>query len=225
MWQYLGRTKETVGFPTTQGFFRLYSTLGVRKWLEDGAFANSLRQVVNTWSTPNLLVQKFPAFSFTATMKAQVAAKQENEEAGLVVQGTSYARLGLRSKGDGFDVMYTECLGADKGKDEKSRAVASVKAETVEAGQRAAKVKDRFPVLFRNYGGGGMSALYPYMAVVFIKLSYSFDGQEWTLAGKEPFVAAPGKWIGATVGFYAGAAPDVTDRGWIDVDWFRIERR
>ena len=33
----------------------------------------------------------------------------------------------------------------------------------------------RFPVLFRNYGGGGMSALYPYMAVVFIKLfGYSY---------------------------------------------------
>ena len=50
-------------------------------------------------------------------------------------------------------------------------------------------------------------------------------GQEWTVANKEPFTASPGKWIGATVGFYAGAAPDVIDRGWIDVDWFRVERR
>ena len=33
----------------------------------------------------------------------------------------------------------------------------------------------RFPVLFRNYGGGGMSALYPYLAVLFIKLfGYSY---------------------------------------------------
>ena len=133
-WQYLGRTKAQVGFPTTRGVFRLYSTPGVRKWLDDGAFANSMREVVNTWNTPNALVQKFPAFAFTATMKAQVGAKQDNTEAGLLVQGTSYARLGLRAKGESFDVVYTECLSADKGKDEKSRTVATVKAEAVEAG-------------------------------------------------------------------------------------------
>ena len=222
-WQYLGRTKETVGFPTKKGFFRLYSTLGVRKWLEDGTFANSLRQVVNTWSTPNHLVQKFPAFSFTATMKAQIGAKQANTEAGLTVQGMSYARLGLRSKGDGFDVTYTECFGAEKGKDEKSKTVASVKAEVIEAGLRAAKVKDVWlRVDVRPSAEIPPKMLAPAAQCTF---SYSFDGQEWTVANKEPFVASPGKWIGATVGFYAGAAPDVIDRGWIDVDWFRVERR
>ena len=54
--------------------------------------------------------------------------------------------------------------------------------------------------------------------------SYSLDGETWTVAGREPFTAAPGKRIGAMVGFYAGCAPDVTDRGWIDVDWFHVDR-
>jgi beta-xylosidase len=221
-WQYLGRTKAQVGFPTTRGVFRLYSTPGVRKWLDDGAFANSMREVVNTWNTPNALVQKFPAFAFTATMKAQVGAKQDNTEAGLVVQGTSYVRLGLRAKGESFDVVYTECLSADKGKDEKSRTVATVKAEAVEAGLRSAKVKD----VWLRVEVRPSAEIPPKMRApaALCTFSYSLDGETWTVAGREPFTAAPGKRIGAMVGFYAGCAPDVTDRGWIDVDWFHVDR-
>ena len=220
-WQYLGRSQAQVGFPTTQGFFRLYSTPGVRKWLEDGAFANSLRQVVNTWNTPNFLVQKFPALAFTATMKARMVAKQDNVEGGIIVQGMSYARLGLRSKGDEFEVVYTECIAADKGKDEKTKTIASVKAQTAEAGARAAKAKD----VWLRVEVRPADEVSQKMREGLCTFSYSLDGREWTTAGKEPFTAAPGKRIGATVGCYCGSAPDVGDRGWIDVDYFRIERR
>lgn len=33
-----------------------------------------------------------------------------------------------------------------------------------------------------------------------------------------------GKWIGATVEIYVVSGPDCTDRGWIDVDWFRVNQ-
>ena len=33
-----------------------------------------------------------------------------------------------------------------------------------------------------------------------------------------------GKWIGAKVGFVAKEPEGKTNRGWIDVDWFRITK-
>ena len=41
----------------------------------------------------------------------------------------------------------------------------------------------------------------------------------WT----EPFTARQGKWIGAKVGLFS-TAPFGKDRGWVDADWFRIEK-
>lgn len=39
----------------------------------------------------------------------------------------------------------------------------------------------------------------------------------------EPFTARQGKWIGAKVGLFS-TAPFGKDRGWVDADWFRIEK-
>ena len=220
-WQYLGKSRADVGFGTTKGFFRLYSTPVVpadaRSFAPDVPFGN-------TWNTPNLLVQKFPAFNFTATMKAQVGAKQDAEESGLLVQGMDYARIGLKSKGDGFDVVFTVCRGADRGTREKQQVVASVPADVIGAGIRTAKVKD---VWFRVDVRQGETPPKGLCGAPMCTFSCSFDdGESWTEANaREPFQAREGKWIGATVGFYSLAGPGCKDRGWIDADWFRIARK
>lgn len=51
---------------------------------------------------------------------------------------------------------------------------------------------------------------------------YSLDGKKYQPAG-EPFTARQGKWIGAKVGLFS-TAPFGKDRGWVDADWFRIEK-
>lgn len=206
-WQYLGKSRAQLGFPTRQGFFRLYSTQIV------GA-------ATNTWETPNIIVQKFPAFSFSATMKARVGAKQDGEEAGIIIQGRSYARLGLRSAGDDFELVYTECIGADKGNAEKPRVVASISADIIGAGIRSARLKDVW--LRVNVAQGPIP---PKMlgSAALCTFSYSLDGESWTPVDAS-FTASVGKWIGATIGFYAIAPRDAKDRGWIDVDYFRIAR-
>ena len=51
---------------------------------------------------------------------------------------------------------------------------------------------------------------------------YSLDGKKYQPVG-EPFTARQGKWIGAKVGLFS-TAPFGKDRGWVDADWFRIEK-
>ena len=57
-----------------------------------------------------------------------------------------------------------------------------------------------------------------------VPINWSLDGEKWTKCEKT-FQAREGKWIGATVGIYAVSGQECRDRGWIDVDWFRVLRR
>lgn len=234
-WQWLGKSYQQVGFPTTQGFFRLYTTPIVGVWESASSVSSSISSLAsgpfrgfgrvssgpNTWNTPNILVQKFPAFAFTATMKAQVGAKQDSEEAGIIVQGMSYARLGLKSRGDHFDVVFTECVRADKGNPETATVIDTVAAGIIGAGIRTAKVHDVWLRVDVEPGEIPAKGLGPLAVCTF---SYSFDGETWKVAPKK-FIAEQGKWIGATLGMYAVSAPECKDRGWLDADWFRVVRK
>lgn len=50
---------------------------------------------------------------------------------------------------------------------------------------------------------------------------YSKDGKKFSKAGDE-FKMREGKWIGAKIGMVAKEPAGKTNRGWIDVDWFRV---
>ena len=88
-WQWHANKKDTYGFTTDLGFIRLY--------------AGSLsKEFVNFWEVPNLLMQKFPAEEFTATTKLTFTAKQDGEQAGIIVMGWDYSYLSIRKAGDQF---------------------------------------------------------------------------------------------------------------------------
>ena len=53
----------------------------------------------NLWSSPNLLLQKFPAPAFTVTADVDVTELRDGERAGLVVFGTDYAWVGVERRG------------------------------------------------------------------------------------------------------------------------------
>ena len=55
------------------------------------------------------------------------------------------------------------------------------------------------------------------------RYSYSLDGKRFKEAG-EPFKMRQGKWIGAKFGFVAECNNRKSNRGWLDVDWIRIEK-
>ena len=51
---------------------------------------------------------------------------------------------------------------------------------------------------------------------------YSLDGKKYKAIGM-PFTARQGKWIGAKVGLFS-TTPYGKERGWVDADWFRIDK-
>ena len=221
-WQWLGKSADFAGWATPYGFYRQYTKAveSCKLKVESGG-GKDLRP--SLWKTPNLMVQKFPAFAFTATMKARVGAKEATEESGLIIQGRSYARIGLRYTGkQEFEVVYVECRDADKGKDEdKAVVLATVPATVIGAGLRTANVKDVWLKVDVTPGEIPEKGLGPKATCEF---SWSLDGEKWTKCDKT-FQAREGKWIGATVGIYAVSGQECRDRGWIDVDWFRVLRR
>ena len=54
---------------------------------------------------PHLLLQKFPARTFTVETSLELAAGHPGEEAGLVVAGRSQAELGLRQDAQGWRII------------------------------------------------------------------------------------------------------------------------
>jgi len=154
----------------------------------------------NLWDVPNLLLQKFPTEKFTTVTKLTFTAnpKLENEKAGLIVAGLSYANLSVKSKKDGSYLVYTTCKAADKGKTEKEETLVKLTSNTI------------------------------YLSVTVIEgakcqFSYSFDGDKF-IKVNDVFQAEPGKWIGAKVGLFCVRDQQINDAGYADFDWFRIEK-
>ncbi|HEU4902797.1 MAG TPA: glycoside hydrolase, partial [Flavisolibacter sp.] len=186
-WQWMANHRATWYFPNpAKGALRLFSAL-----LPDSA--------KNLWDAPNVLLQKFPAEEFMVTTKLAFTPNQklENERAGLVVMGLSYAGLALKSKKDGIYLVHLVCKEAWKGKGEKETELAKLSSPVV-----------FFRVAIRKGAN--------------CRFSYSFDGITFTGAGDE-FTAEAGRWIGAKIGLFCTRESTTNDSGFADVDWFRVE--
>ncbi len=186
-WQWMANPKATWAFPNAaKGSLRLFSDK-----LPDSAR--------NLWEAPNVLLQKFPAEEFMVTTKITFTpnTRLENEKAGLVVMGFSYAGLALKNKKDGIYLVQTVCKDAVKGAREKESIVMKMTSSTV------------------------------YLRVKITKgatcnFSYSLDGKTFTATGDE-FTAEVGRWIGAKVGLFCTRETQTNDSGYADMDWFRVE--
>ena len=196
-WQWHANKQDTYGFTTDLGYIRLY--------------AGSLsKEFVNFWEVPNLLLQKFPAEEFTATTKLTFTAKQDGEQAGMIVMGWDYSYLSVRKAGDKFILQQVVCKDAEQQHPEQVKELAS------------------FPVEYLKMPGVADNEWKTvYLRVKVAKgavctFAYSLDGKKYTAAG-EPFTARQGKWIGAKVGLFC-VTPNDGNRGWVDVDWFRVTK-
>lgn len=196
-WQWHANYQDLYGFTSDLGYIRLYGHI----LSED---------FTNFWEVPNLLLQKFPAETFTATTKLKVSAKADGQQSGLIVMGWDYARLAVEKQGESFALNLITCKDAEKGGREEVQQVAVLPAS-------------------RSYGAG----LHPnYELDIYLRVRvdkggvchfcYSTDGKRYITAGK-PFTARQGKWIGAKMGLFS-TAPYGKERGWVDADWFRVKR-
>jgi beta-xylosidase len=173
-------------------------------WLSFAATRGALRLVAqpsphadNLWLVPNLLLQKLPAPSFTATTVLRFAPASDGERAGLVVFGQDYAWIGLQRVHGQIRLVVRSIKGAKRNAPEDG-----VIDEAAPAG----------PVYLRvTMAPGGV-----------YRFSAGSDPRTLTPRAGE-FTARAGDWVVAKVGLFAVSQPGTTRAGSADWDWFRVE--
>lgn len=186
-WQWQANPKATWSFiNVSKGTLRLFSDQ-----IPEGA--------KNYWEVPNILMQKFPAAEFMATVKLSFSpnTKIENEKAGLIIMGQNYASIAVKSKKDGNYLVFGLCKAAHKGNAEVETTLTKL---------------DASPLYLRVTVTKGANC----------KFSYSTDGRKFEDAGKA-FQAEVGQWIGAKMGLFCTREVKINDSGYADFDWFRVE--
>lgn len=196
-WEWHANYQDVFGFTTNMGYVRIYGH-------------ELSPHFKNFWEVPNLLMQKFPAEEFTATAKLKVSAKDDGQLSGLIIMGWDYSWIGVEKQGEKFLLKQAVCKDAEQGNLEQVSTLAVLEpSRKFEAG------------LFPNYE----REIYIREHVdkgAYCRFSYSLDGKKFTEAGTL-FKARQGKWIGAKVGMFS-VTPHGKERGWLDVDWFRVEK-
>lgn len=196
-WEWHANYQDVFGFTTNMGYARIYGH-------------ELSPHFKNFWEVPYLLMQKFPAEEFTATAKLKVSAKDDGQLSGLIIMGWDYSWIGVEKQGEKFLLKQAVCKDAEQDNLEQVSTLAVLEpSRKFEAG------------LFPNYERG----IYIRVHVgkgAYCRFSYSLDGKKFTEAGTL-FKARQGKWIGAKVGMFS-VTPHGKERGWVDVDWFRVEK-
>ena len=196
-WEWHANYQDVFGFTTNMGYARIYGH-------------ELSPHFKNFWEVPNLLMQKFPAEEFTATAKLKVSAKDDGQLSGLIIMGWDYSWIGVEKQEEKFLLKQAVCKDAEQGNLEQVSTLAVLEpSRKFEAG------------LFPNYE----REIYIRVHVgkgAYCRFSYSLDGKKFTEAGTL-FKARQGKWIGAKVGMFS-VTPHGKERGWVDVDWFHVEK-
>jgi beta-xylosidase len=184
-WQWHANSQDNWAFAAgALGFLRLFNVLVP----EDTR---------NLWDVPNLLLQKFPAPSFTATAKVAFTPRSDGEKIGLLVMGLDYAYIAVMKTAEGLMVAQAVCRDADRHTQETQDTAVSIRPSTF--------------FLQVKVSEGGIC-----------RFAISTDGATFTTLSA-PFTARKGKWIGAKVGLFATRTAKVNESGYADIDWFRVE--
>lgn len=196
-WEWHANYQDTFGFTTNMGYLRLYGY-------------ELSQNFKNFWEVPNLLLQKFPAEEFSAIAKLKVSAKDDGQLSGLIVMGWDYSWLGVEKQGEKFLLKQAVCKDAEQGNPEQVTTLAILNpSRKFEAG------------LYPNYERDIYIKIEVTKEAV-CRFSYSVDGKKFTDVGTT-FKARQGKWIGAKMGMFS-VTPHGKERGWLDVDWFHVEK-
>jgi len=177
-----------------------------RGWYSLGAHAGALRLYAqpragaSLWSSPNLLLQKLPAPSFTATAQLTPHGGTIGETFGLTVFGLDYAYVAVRRTATGYEIVDGRAKDADRGTADSTGQASPLRASSVQVRVTVTEVA-------RDSAR--------------CQLAYSTDGERFTPIGA-PFMAREGKWVGAKVGLFAVAPRGAGRPGSVDVDWFRV---
>lgn len=157
-----------------------------------------VREDENLWTVPNLLLQKFPAPSFTATTEVRCGLRAAGGHGGLLVMGEEYAYISVRQTAEGVELVQARNTApADGASDEVVERVSLAGSST----RLRATVED----------GGG------------VQFAYATDDSVFQSFGT-PFQSQQGRWIGAKIGLFAvQSAGSPAEDGHCDFEYFRVD--
>lgn len=176
------------------------------EWLEAGEGRLHLRCAPlpqaqdkrNFYWLPNLLLQKFPAWRFSAQTALTLNAQANGDAGGLIIYGERYAALLVEKQSEGYHLLWVTGWMSDAGLVRESRNVVATLARPV----CAIKV---------NVSYGGLC-----------HFAWREENGDWHSV-PQPFAAGKGKWVGAKVGLVAVALEDHARRGGCAFDHFAID--
>lgn len=183
-WQWHANPEDTwYSLSEKPGSLRLYAV-------------RNLTQRGNLWRVPNLLLQKFPAPSFSVDTHMTFEAKLPGEKAGLVIMGKEWGYLATTRTDTGIELgMYTGTYFQGYDKTEKIESIPLTQDDCYLRVQVDNDLMSQF--------------------------AYSLDGETFHNIGKA-FKATPGTWIGAKVGLFHVNPNIMESPGFSDFDWCRF---
>lgn len=154
------------------------------------------QDAMTIYDAPNLVLQKFPALTFEASVKLDCSALQPGERAGLIVFGYSFAYLAVEANDTSSDLTLKYFEGNGTQEQVKWQTELASK-EIILAAYIDEEAKCKFAYRLKDDGPA-------------------------TAVETPAFQAVKGHWVGAKVGLFASSAASAASRGYVDVDWFRI---
>lgn len=152
---------------------------------------------INFWQVPNLLLQKFTAEKFSVTTKIDFYPSQTGDRTGLIIMGEDYSYIQIIRTENNLKIQQVVCNNA--------------------------RLQGKEKVVFESTVND--SSLYFNVDVntgAECTFSYSIDSINFNKIS-EPFIALPGRWIGAKVGLFCLSDKITNNSGYVNVDWFRVE--
>ncbi|KAA6302747.1 MAG: Non-reducing end alpha-L-arabinofuranosidase BoGH43B [Candidatus Ordinivivax streblomastigis] len=199
-WQWQANPGQAWGFPSTNGYLRLYGQYYPENYTNFG-------------DIPNLLLQKLPAPAFTATVKMNILFQNEGDKTGLIVMGQDYATISVSKSENKYLLEQTICKEAEKKTPERKIAELILKNPIVkEKYFYQTRVEELEIYLQMKMKEDGICTF-----------SYSLDGKKFQSFG-ESFQAKEGKWISTKTGLFIMNKTINSSKSWTDVDWFKIEK-
>jgi beta-xylosidase len=184
-WQWWANPQpQWFSLSTNTGVLRLYAN---QVLTENG----------NPWYAPNLLLQKFPAPTFSATTFLTFNPQNTVEKAGLIIMGESYSFIAISKSGNKY--VLAQYLGDNNICGGSARVVKQVMIDSNNVYLRVAISQNASCSFF-----------------------YSIDGKGFLPLGSD-FTAKQGKWIGAKIGVFCINPSVERSNGYADFDWFRTE--
>ena len=137
--------------------------------------------------------------------------------------GMDYSSIVLRRVGDKFELQQITCKQADKGKAEEIKVLATLSPTSVDKVDYQPSIHCQLYMRLKVEYIGGKTKGGENKHEARVTFAYSKDGKKFTPCG-EPFTMRQGKWIGAKIGICAAEPAGKKVRGWVDVDWFHIDK-